>query len=136
MGSRSIQASGRRAIIHAKGPCLDEGKEGARVHRTAVRSSAPWHFPISQGCLRYLCSVSNEVIQDGEALLSQRAGRPARPGKQGLREVGAVGQRERQAHPALPLLWLLLKEGNAGPMVAQNGAYLLAPLPFLGCSLG
>lgn len=107
-----------------------KGRRGAQVHRTTVRSSAPWHFPISQGCLRYLCSAGNEVIQDGEALSSQCAGRPLGPSEHGLREIGEVVQREKERGSPCPSLPLAPPEGGQplGP-----GWHKVEPASLLPC---
>lgn len=126
MCSRSIPAPGRRAIIHAKGPCLDEGKEG--------RASAQNHslgrclaFPPVSVMLRYSCGVSNEGVRVREVLSPQRAhGRtPTRPAA-GPREARALAPGENRL--VFLFLWLLVKRAHDGPRVTQSGAYLAAPL--------
>lgn len=51
------------------------------------------------------------------------------PGGMAAGVMWDLGLGPSDMRPAFPLLWLLLKEGNGGPRVAQGGAYLPAPLP-------
>lgn len=76
----------RRAVAHAAGPCLDEGKGCERT--ASQRSSAPGTPSVMP---RYLCSAGNEVIQDEEAPSSEHAGHLE--AGSGLCEIRAEAQR-------------------------------------------
>lgn len=112
--SRSIRASGRRAIIHAKGPCLDEGREG----RASSQNHSPGRclaFPSVSVMLRYLCGARNEGIQAEEVLSPRRTHRP----------------RERTRLVFL-FLWLLRKEAMMGPGYPCVPHHLGLALPACG----
>lgn len=90
--SRSIRASGRRAIIHAKGPCLDEGREG----RASSQNHSPGRclaFPSVSAMLRYLCGARNEGIQAEEVLSPRRTHRPRERTALSFSTFGSSGKR-------------------------------------------
>lgn len=90
--SRSIRASGRRAIIHAKGPCLDEGREG----RASSQNHSPGRclaFPSVSVMLRYLCGARNEGIQAEEVLSPRRTHRPRERTALSFSTFGSSGKR-------------------------------------------
>lgn len=90
--SRSIRASGRRAIIHAKGPCLDEGREGraSSQNHSLGRCLA---FPSVSVMLSYLCGARNEGIQAEEVLSPRRTHRPRERTALSFSTFGSSGKR-------------------------------------------
>lgn len=83
---------GRRAIIHAKGPCLDEGREG----RASSQNHSPGRclaFPSVSAMLRYLCGARNEGIQAEEVLSPRRTHRPRERTALSFSTFGSSGKR-------------------------------------------